>query len=108
MLKSWILVCDYMIICTKWVSLYDHTHHVSFLPPCSAVFLDKSKNPKCVECGSIDIDQLYKRVFGLVVCEKCKKEIPEKYSLLTKTECKEVGRRDFHMPDALSKCSLLV
>ncbi|KAF8311618.1 DNA repair protein [Clavulina sp. PMI_390] len=53
------------------------------------VFLDASKNPKCAECGSIDIDHLFKRVFGLLVCEKCKTEHPEKYSLLTKTECKE-------------------
>jgi hypothetical protein len=25
------------------------------------------------------------------VCAKCKKQFPEKYSLLTKTECKEVS-----------------
>lgn len=55
-----------------------------------AVYLDPSLNPKCKECESIDIDHLFKRVFGLLVCEKCKAEHPEKYSLLTKTECKEV------------------
>jgi hypothetical protein len=54
------------------------------------VYLDPSLNPKCKECDSIDIDHLFKRVFGLLVCEKCKAEQPEKYSLLTKTECKEV------------------
>lgn len=37
----------------------------------------------------MDIDQEYKRVFGCLVCNKCKNEKPEKYSLLTKTECKE-------------------
>lgn len=38
----------------------------------------------------MDIDQMYKKVFGCIVCNKCKNEKPEKYSLLTKTECKEV------------------
>lgn len=57
-----------------------------------AVFLDPTLNPKCTECESIDIDHTFKRVFGLLVCEKCKAEKPEKYSLLTKTECKEVSR----------------
>lgn len=47
-------------------------------------------NPKCNECQSIDIDQSYRKVFGSLVCNKCKNEKPEKYSLLTKTECKEV------------------
>lgn len=53
-----------------------------------AIFLDPSLNPKCSECRSIDIDQEYKKVFGCLVCNKCKNEKPEKYSLLTKTECK--------------------
>ncbi|KZP32226.1 hypothetical protein FIBSPDRAFT_916452 [Athelia psychrophila] len=53
------------------------------------IFLDPSLNPKCSECRSIDIDQEYKKVFGCLVCNKCKNEKPEKYSLLTKTECKE-------------------
>jgi len=30
-----------------------------------------------------------KQVFGVLVCKRCKNERPEKYSLLTKTECKE-------------------
>jgi DNA-repair protein complementing XP-A cells len=30
------------------------------------------------------------QVFGVLVCKRCKNERPEKYSLLTKTECKEV------------------
>lgn len=57
-----------------------------------AVFLEKGKNPQCVECGSIDLDQTYRKVFRCLVCNKCKNEKPEKYSLLTKTECKEVTR----------------
>ncbi|EED78440.1 predicted protein, partial [Postia placenta Mad-698-R] len=53
------------------------------------LFLDPKLNPKCNECQSVDIDQTYKKVFGCLVCNKCKNEKPEKYSLLTKTECKE-------------------
>jgi hypothetical protein len=55
------------------------------------MFLDPKLNPKCKECQSMDIDQTYKKVFGCLVCNKCKTEQPEKYSLLTKTECKEVS-----------------
>lgn len=47
-------------------------------------------NPKCKECQSIDIDHNFKKTFGCSVCNKCKNDLPEKYSLLTKTECKEV------------------
>ncbi|KII93408.1 hypothetical protein PLICRDRAFT_87787 [Plicaturopsis crispa FD-325 SS-3] len=53
------------------------------------MFLDPALNPKCKECQSMDIDAMYKKVFGCIVCNKCKNEKPEKYSLLTKTECKE-------------------
>ena len=56
------------------------------------MFLDQTKNPKCEECNSVDIDHTFKRVFGCLVCDKCKNNKPEKYSLLTKTECKEVRR----------------
>ncbi|KAG5349912.1 hypothetical protein C0989_001296 [Termitomyces sp. Mn162] len=51
--------------------------------------LDRAMNPKCSECQSLDIDQTFKKVFGCLVCKKCQNEKPEKYSLLTKTECKE-------------------
>ena len=47
-------------------------------------------NPKCKVCQSIDIDHNFKKTFGCLVCNKCKNDLPEKYSLLTKTECKEV------------------
>ncbi|KAI0307548.1 hydrophilic protein [Multifurca ochricompacta] len=53
------------------------------------ISLDPSRNPKCHDCGSVDIDQLYRKVFRCLVCNKCKNEKVEKYSLLTKTECKE-------------------
>ncbi|RDB28512.1 DNA repair protein RAD14 [Hypsizygus marmoreus] len=60
------------------------------------MFLDPSLNPKCNECQSMDIDQTYKKVFGCLVCKKCQNGKPEKYSLLTKTECKE----DYLLTDA--------
>jgi DNA-repair protein complementing XP-A cells len=61
-----------------------------------AIYLDASRNPKCHECGSMDLDQMYRKVFRCIVCNKCKNEKVEKYSLLTKTECKEVNLIHFH------------
>ena len=58
--------------------------------PRAAMSLDSSKNPKCSECGKVDIDQTFRKVFRCLVCKKCIDDKPEKYSLLTKTECKEV------------------
>ncbi|CAG7852539.1 DNA repair protein rad14 {ECO:0000305} AltName: Full=XP-A family homolog rhp14 {ECO:0000303/PubMed:11408483} [Serendipita indica DSM 11827] len=51
--------------------------------------LDPAENPKCRECGSLDIDHVFHRTFRCLVCNACKNTYPEKYSLLTKTECKE-------------------
>ncbi|KAI5124445.1 hypothetical protein M0805_008329 [Coniferiporia weirii] len=62
-------------------------------PPIS---LDSGKNPKCADCGSVDIDHTFRKVFRYLVCNKCKNNNPEKYSLLTKTECKE----DYLLTDA--------
>ncbi|KAH9921991.1 thioesterase-like superfamily-domain-containing protein [Epithele typhae] len=53
------------------------------------MWLDPELNPRCKECNTMDIDQTFRKVFGCLVCNKCKNEKPEKYSLLTKTECKE-------------------
>ncbi|PCH33398.1 hypothetical protein WOLCODRAFT_129747 [Wolfiporia cocos MD-104 SS10] len=68
----------------------------SLAPP---IFLDSSLNPKCRECQSVDIDPTFRKVFGCLICNRCKNEKPEKYSLLTKTECKEdylLTDADFH------------
>ncbi|KAI9342771.1 hydrophilic protein [Zopfochytrium polystomum] len=46
-------------------------------------------NNKCVECLSVDLDTSYWRYFKVLVCRSCKEKFKEKYSLLTKTECKE-------------------
>lgn len=55
-------------------------------PPLS---MNKDENEKCFECGSQELDFQFLGVFHCRVCFKCKAEIPDKYSLLTKTECKE-------------------
>ncbi|KAH3671648.1 hypothetical protein OGAPHI_000353 [Ogataea philodendri] len=51
--------------------------------------LDQANAPKCFECGSIDLNRNLYQVFGCRVCRSCEQKYPEKYSLLTKTECKE-------------------
>ncbi|QPG75658.1 hypothetical protein FOA43_003016 [Brettanomyces nanus] len=51
--------------------------------------LDIANAPTCFECGSIDVDKKLLEVFKCRVCRKCEEKFPEKYSLLTKTECKE-------------------
>ncbi|CAA7258810.1 unnamed protein product [Cyclocybe aegerita] len=52
------------------------------------MFLDPALNPKCRECQSMDIDPTFLKVFKCSVCRTCQNAKPEKYSLLTKTECK--------------------
>ena len=44
---------------------------------------------QCRECGNLDIDWKWEEIFGCVVCNSCKERLPEKYSLLTKTEARE-------------------
>ncbi|ODV89880.1 hypothetical protein CANCADRAFT_1613 [Tortispora caseinolytica NRRL Y-17796] len=56
----------------------------STLPPLS---IDNSNVPRCFECDSPEIDMVFYKEFKCRVCRACKKEKPEKYSLLTKTEC---------------------
>ncbi|GAA5982667.1 hypothetical protein JCM5350_002141 [Sporobolomyces pararoseus] len=57
--------------------------------PSSVMSIDPKENPKCKHCGTPDLDEQLKMVFGVKVCTNCKKENPDLYSLLTKTECKE-------------------
>lgn len=49
----------------------------------------KEDRKKCRECGSLEIDFVWEEVFKCCVCGACKEKFPEKYSLLTKTECRE-------------------
>lgn len=51
--------------------------------------LKKEENKVCRECGSMEIDWKWEEIFGCAVCNACKEKVPEKYSLLTKTEAKE-------------------
>ncbi|KAI6134063.1 hypothetical protein EV401DRAFT_2053198 [Pisolithus croceorrhizus] len=60
------------------------------------IYLDPAFNAKCRDCQTIDIDYTFRKVFGCLVCNTCKEKYPEKYSLLTKTECKE----DYLLTDA--------
>ncbi|KAK4183804.1 Striatin Pro11 [Podospora australis] len=57
--------------------------------PGISVLSDPKTRKKCRECGSLEIDFVWEEVFGCAVCNACKEKIPEKYSLLTKTECRE-------------------
>jgi len=43
----------------------------------------------CRECDSLEIDWTWLDVFGVRVCNACKERLPDKYSLLTKTEARE-------------------
>ncbi|BEI81491.1 hypothetical protein CcaverHIS002_0206510 [Cutaneotrichosporon cavernicola] len=52
-----------------------------------AILPDSS--PRCDECRSLEIDNQLLKVFDVRVCKNCKEKYPDKYSLLTKTECKE-------------------
>jgi DNA-repair protein complementing XP-A cells len=61
--------------------------------------LDESLNPKCKVCGTQEIDFTFNKVFNTNVCAKCKHEHPERFSLLTKTECKE----DYLLTDRTSR-----
>lgn len=59
-----------------------------FEPGMSAI-ADKEARKTCRECGSLEIDFVWEEVFKCSVCGACKEKFPEKYSLLTKTECRE-------------------
>lgn len=57
--------------------------------------LKKEENKVCRECGSLEIDWKWEEIFGCAVCSPCKDKVPEKYSLLTKTE----ARADYLLTD---------
>lgn len=68
--------------------------------PSLSVLADEKTKKRCRECSSVEIDFVWEEVFGCAVCNKCKEKYPEKYSLLTKTECKE----DYLLTDRKSIC----
>lgn len=57
--------------------------------PGLSVLDDVATRKACRECGTLEIDFVWEEVFKCCVCARCKDKFPEKYSLLTKTECKE-------------------
>lgn len=57
--------------------------------PGLSVLSDAKTTKKCRECGSVEIDFVWADVFKCCVCGRCKEKYPEKYSLLTKTECRD-------------------
>ncbi|KAJ2887757.1 DNA repair protein rad14 [Coemansia asiatica] len=50
---------------------------------------DPEECPLCAECGSLDLDMIYLKIFKVYVCKSCIEAVPDKYSLLTKTEAKD-------------------
>lgn len=44
----------------------------------------------CQDCKSKELNDQIRRTFGIRVCRTCERKYPDKYSLLTKTEVKEV------------------
>ena len=57
--------------------------------PGLSVLADAKEQKRCAECDSREIDWVWEEVFHVCVCNACKDKLPDKYSLLTKTECKE-------------------
>lgn len=60
-----------------------------FEPGINAMAAKDEETNKCEECGAFEIDFKWLDVFDIAVCNACKEKIPEKYSLLTKTEARE-------------------
>ncbi|KAG0088333.1 hypothetical protein BGZ93_008490 [Podila epicladia] len=65
------------------------------VPDDPSIFLGAEDNYECQDCGSIDVDFQLLRHFHIPVCIACRDARPEKYSLLTKTEC----RQDYLLTD---------
>ena len=57
--------------------------------PGLSVLKKEGENKMCRECGSLEIDWTWEEVFGCPVCNACKERLPDRYSLLTKTEARE-------------------
>ncbi|KAG0295107.1 hypothetical protein BGZ96_012494 [Linnemannia gamsii] len=63
--------------------------------PDPSIFLGADDNYECQDCTSYDVDFQLLRYFHVPVCIGCRDAQPEKYSLLTKTEC----RADYLLTD---------
>ncbi|CAK9442290.1 uncharacterized protein LODBEIA_P60330 [Lodderomyces beijingensis] len=70
----------------EWKEKQRELERVKNAPPPA----DLDHLPRCFECGSMDIDlNLFTNFRKVRACRPCVKKLPEKYSLLVKTECKE-------------------
>ncbi|KAF9079955.1 hypothetical protein BGX23_002910 [Mortierella sp. AD031] len=67
----------------------------SVAQPDPSIFLGAEDNYECQDCTSFDVDFQLLRYFHVAVCIGCRDAQPEKYSLLTKTEC----RADYLLTD---------
>lgn len=72
-----------------------------------AMSSDPSKNPKCRDCGSMDVDPVFFQVFHMSVCPACKEKYPERYSLITKTEAKEASMAYQSIDSRLIHCFII-
>lgn len=50
---------------------------------------DDPRAPSCVVCGQKELDFRLWRVFHVGVCKDCRRAHPERFALLTKTECRQ-------------------
>jgi DNA-repair protein complementing XP-A cells len=57
--------------------------------PNISVLEEKGPTNVCRECGRMEIDFQWAEIFACYVCNVCKENVPDKYSLLTKTEARE-------------------
>ncbi|KAI3406561.2 HIS7 [Candida oxycetoniae] len=70
----------------EWKEKQKELERIKNAPPPA----DIENVPRCYECKSVDIDlNLYTNFRKVRACRACIKKMPEKYSLLVKTECKE-------------------
>lgn len=69
----------------EWQEKQKELQVIRDLPPP----IDIDNAPRCFECNSLEIDPNLYSNFNVRACRKCIKAKPEKYALLTKTECKE-------------------
>ncbi|KAI9680324.1 MAG: hypothetical protein M1829_001210 [Trizodia sp. TS-e1964] len=60
-----------------------------FEPSINMLNADSPAAAVCRECSSMEIDWKWAEVFSCQVCNSCKDKMPDKYSLLTKTEARE-------------------
>ncbi|KAG0642567.1 XPA protein C-terminus-domain-containing protein [Tuber brumale] len=64
-------------------------------PGLSALTMGEKEQIRCYECDTVEVDWKWYEIFKCRVCAGCKDKVPEKYSLLTKTEC----RNDYFLTD---------